>query len=379
MSTISSLADTVAARAADVAHLVAAAHHPDPTLAGKGFDAVSNESPELRKARNELANAAQELATLAQGPEDQLLQLAWSTTDTTNFAVILRFEIAQHVPFDSSISAADLAKAVNLPKDILTRVIRFAIGNGLFVEPVPNEFAHNATSALLARNAHLRDIATLATGEVSQMVLRLPDALKIGQQNGREGPPTRAFDLAHPECGDVFEYISRNPEMAQGYHRYMVGRSNTSRWQISHLLSAYDWAAALQGGKTIMDVGGSAGHTVLALAPSCPADTKFIVQDVDPVALKQGQELVSAVASRDVARRVEFQQHDFFQPPKATGAADVYLFRHIFHDWSDEDTVRILKAFSSGLRGGETVLVCEGIVPPPPAKRAVGLDSKQIL
>lgn len=122
-------------------------------------------------------------------------------------------------------------------------------------------------------------------------------------------------------------------------------------------------------------VGGSAGHTCMALADACP-EAKFIIQDVDQVALDEGRQKLASM-SPALTARTSFVQHDFFQPQ--TVSADIYIFRHIFHDWSDADTIRILKALVPGLIDGAAVLVSEGIIPAPPATAANTLDEKQIL
>lgn len=171
--------------------------------------------------------------------------------DTANLAVLLRFDIAQHVPLEGSISVKDLASAVGLPEDIVARSVRYAIGNGIFYEPDAGRFAHSASSALLAYNDHLRSIAVIGTRELSYILLRLGDALMIQHKSGREGPQA-AFNLAYPEYHNVFEFLAKDPALAQRYHKYMVGRAQTSRWAIEHIITAYDWASL--GSKTIIDV-----------------------------------------------------------------------------------------------------------------------------
>lgn len=91
-------------------------------------------------------------------------------------------------------------------------------------------------------------------------------------------------------------------------------------------------------------------------------------------ALQQGRDRIAADAAlRD---RISYREHDFFTAQPV--AADVYFFRHILHDWSDADCVRIVAALLPALRPGARVLIHEGIVPAPPARRANTLDDKQI-
>jgi len=59
-------------------------------------------------------------------------------------------------------------------------------------------------------------------------------------------------------------------------------------------------------------------------------------------------------------RRIRYEPHDFFcrQP---VVAADVYLFRWVFHDWPDHYVVRILRAQVPALRKGSRILVNESL------------------
>ena len=272
MASIESLTSLVTTHSARLSDLIASKSHPKPTFVSSNASRYAGEDAELRSARQDLARAAQDLASLAQSPEDHILSLAWSSADTANLAVVLRFSLPQLVPLDSSISARELAIAANLPEDIVNRTMRYAVGNGIFFEgPKTGMFKHNASSALLARNEHLRNIAVEGTTELSYILLRLADALELQQQarkqqkmvNGSRGMedgvllspediPAAAFNVAYPEYHNVFDWLSKNPESAGRYHRYMSGRHNTPRWEIGNLISAYDWASVKD--QTVVDV-----------------------------------------------------------------------------------------------------------------------------
>lgn len=65
----------------------------------------------------------------------------------------------------------------------------------------------------------------------------------------------------------------------------------------------------------------------------------------------------------DIQARVEFQAHDFFteQPVKA----DVYLFRNVFHSWSDSRAIRILQALVPALKPGARIVINDYLLPEP--------------
>jgi 6-hydroxytryprostatin B O-methyltransferase len=77
-----------------------------------------------------------------------------------------------------------------------------------------------------------------------------------------------------------------------------------------------------------------------------------------------------------LASRMDFQEHDFFKPQRVE--ADVYFFRHILHDWPDTECIKIIQALLPSLKDGARVLISEGIMPEPPAKRTGLLDERHV-
>ena len=105
---------------------------------------------------------------------------------------------------------------------------------------------------------------------------------------------------------------------------------------------------------------------------------RFIIQDIDPVALEQGRAAVARLANAGpAADRFEFQMHNLFETQ--TVRAGIYIFRHIFHDWPDADVVKMLKNLVPALDQGARILVSEGIVPEQAVGRASTLDDQLIL
>ena len=121
-----------------------------------------------------------------------------------------------------------------------------------------------------------------------------------------------------------------------------------------HLVENYPWAAI--GAGTVVDVGGSLGVFGIAIAERFPR-LNCIVQD-------QLEVIADAKVPSGLEDRVSFMAHDFFsvQPVKN---ADVYLFRWIFHDWSDEYATRILKALTPALKNDARIVVHEYVLPRP--------------
>lgn len=174
------------------------------------------------------------------------------SVDIANIAVLLRFDIAQKVPVDGFILAEDLASAVGLSVDLLTRVVRYAITNGIFREPSKGKFTHSTISAYIAKHEHVRDIASQVTQEFATLNFSLAEALT--QQHTTDGKsPAAAFNVAYPDFANVFEFIGSDPGRSQRYHKYLAARTQLPLWDVQHLLRSWSWAERIGSG-TLVDV-----------------------------------------------------------------------------------------------------------------------------
>ena len=88
---------------------------------------------------------------------------------------------------------------------------------------------------------------------------------------------------------------------------------------------------------------------------------EYIVQDSSPDMIAQGQRFLP----ESVAQRVEFMQHDFFQPQPIDGAS-AYFIRQCIHNWNDQDACKILKAIVPALENSNNrtpLLINDTVLP----------------
>jgi hypothetical protein len=125
------------------------------------------------------------------------------------------------------------------------------------------------------------------------------------------------------------------------------------------LVDNFPWSA-LPSGSTIIDLGGSQGHVSAFVAEAIPS-LNFIVQDLP--------EVISDVDAtykipNSLTERVKLMDHSFFteQPVKNI---DIVLIRYIFHNWSDEYCIRILRNLIPGLKKGSRFVIQDHLLPEP--------------
>ncbi|KAK5991844.1 O-methyltransferase VdtC [Cladobotryum mycophilum] len=374
MASIEDLASTIKEQVSKLSALHQEIGTPLPTFEPSGFADYSTESNTphgnaLRDTRNQILDAALDLIRLVRGPTEHLLTLSWATADSSNLDLITRFNLPQHVPLDSTTTFEELSVATQIPAGYLARIVRYGIANGIFVETEPGVIGHSASSAALVKNQYLFNIVHFGLF-LSNLMLKSPDFLQAQRDDPANAPKT-PFQIAYRTEKDMFQFFHENTDVAKEYHEYLAGRVNTPLWSVDRLRTAWPWAS--KGEVTVVDVGGSVGHTVQALAPLMP-EAKFIVQDNNTGSLEMGRQAVEN--DSDLKSRISFTEYDFFTPQPVQ--ADVYIYRHIMHDWNDEDSTKILSSLLPALKPGARVLISEGTLPPPPATRLNTLASKMI-
>lgn len=376
-SALQDLVTKISGQVQSVSKLLDTSSLPPPTFAESGAETVgqstglsAEDELALVKARNDLVNSATDLLHLAQGPVDHMVNLAYASADTANLNTVVRFQVPQKVPFGSTISFPDLAKATGLPEDTLIRTVRYAITNGVFEEPQAGQVGHSAASATLAKNKNLHDMTVFNSGFSTRIICSLADALKA-QHDKVENPPEAAFNVSYPGYANLFDYMGKHPDASQEYFSYLDGRSQLSRYSVDKVVSSWNWDSVATG--TIIDVGGSSGHTAIAVARHLPK-AKVIVQDINGAGLEMGRKIIED--DTDLKSRMDFQEYDFFKPQPVE--ADVYFFRHVLHDWPDAECVKIIQSLLPALKDGARVLVSEGVMPEPPAQRTALLDDRHV-
>jgi hypothetical protein len=114
----------------------------------------------------------------------------------------------------------------------------------------------------------------------------------------------------------------------------------------------------LNGVRKIADIGGGFGHLAVALLGRYPS-MQAIVMDVPEVIPIAKERL--AVSDPDVANRLEYFGGDMFEsvPP-----ANVYIMKHIIHDWGDEKCIRLLQNCRRSMEGEGRVICVDSVIPP---------------
>ncbi|KAI9684552.1 MAG: hypothetical protein M1822_005640 [Bathelium mastoideum] len=319
-ASIEDLSSIISKNAALVTGFLRRENYSQPSFLPSGSLGFPKDTPEeVSSARRELIFAARQLQFLALGPTEALQWYA-------------------------------------LTGRVLTRVIRHAMTNNIFIESSPGYVAHTSLSLLLAQPDNpIRGVVGHQTEVVFPAVSRMVEAHE--RYGTYDEKTTHApFNEAFGTPLGALDWVARDQMRSERLTMSMKGGASSGPSNTTNTVKAFDWLSLGEG--LVVDVGGSAGQISKAIAAFAPK-LRFIVQDQLSM-IVQGQ----AELTPEFKDRMTFQAHNFFEPNPVIHA-DVYFLRLILHDWPDEDAIRILQNIVVRMAPHSRILINDSIVPPP--------------
>jgi hypothetical protein len=243
---------------------------------------------------------------------------------------------------DGPRSVEELARAAGAHPPSLYRVLRLLASEGVFAETDPRRFELTPLAAPLRRDAP-DSLRARAIFDGEEWNWRAWGQLLHSATTGEP-----AFERAHGT--GFFEYLAEHPAAANGFNALMA--EQTAPWARA-VVEAYDFS----GVGTLVDVGGGYGALLAAVLAAHPP-MRGVLYDRPHVVAGARPRLEAA----GVADRCEIAGGDFFAAVPAGG--DIYLLKHILHDWDDDRCAAILRNCRRAMPGGGRLLVVEALLPP---------------
>jgi hypothetical protein len=237
--------------------------------------------------------------------------------------------------------AEQLAQTTGTQARALHRLLRTLAGFGIFAEDVAGRF-------------RLTELAELLRGDVPGSLRA--EALSIGETHyAAFGELLRSMETGRPGFDKafgmpLFDYFAVHPEAAQTFDAALAGLRLQAT---AAMLDGYDFSEVTK----LVDVGGGTGSllaTVLARYPSM----KGTLFDLPHVVERASDHFRAA----GVGDRSALVGGDFFASVPAGG--DVYLLRHILHDWDDHRALRILANCRRVMNRRGKLLLVESVIQP---------------
>ena len=277
-------------------------------------------------------------------PQARVLQMVMGGWVSKVVTEATRLGVPDVIKAHGPLTAAEMVSTAGIAvdPDALERLLRTGASVGLFTEDANGKFGATELSDVLAADApeSIKKLVEAMGGHWLRMLCELSNAVATGKSQ------------AHMVFGmGWWDFLNANPRELEDFGEAMKANSMNS---LRGVLHECDFA----GVQTIADVGGSFGHLAVALLEMYPElrATVFDVPDLIPVARER-----LPVGDPAVASRLEYVGGDMFEsvPP-----AQVYIMKHIIHDWVDEKCIQLLRNCHERMQGNGRVVCVDSVLPP---------------
>lgn len=272
-------------------------------------------------------------------PPVQMMQMVTGSWVSQAVGAAARLSLADQLA-DGPKTAKDLAAKSGASADAVFRLMRALASIGVFTME-GDRFALTPLGDTLRAGVpgSLKNIAIAETDTAHWLTWgRFTDAVKSGR-----GMSSEALG------GDPWDYYAKHPEDGEQFSRAMTDFSGIA---IPPVLGTYDFSFAT----CIVDVGGAHGSLLCAILQQ-HTSARGVVFDLPQVAATAKGPIEAA----GLSGRVEIVGGDFLKQVPAGG--DLYLLKHILHDWDDDRCVQILKAVRAAMKPTSRALIVEMALP----------------
>jgi len=238
---------------------------------------------------------------------------------------------------EGPLSVTELASRCGAHAPALGRLLRSVAATGLLRTVSPGTYELTEAGQALVTGAELPFVLWNTDPEAWRALGELTETVRTGQ------PPIL---LRYPS---LYHYLASHPGSSEVFHALMVSKHTP-------LADRLPYTDALDGVRTVVDVGGGKGTFIAAILRAHPG-ARGILLDIER-ALPAAKEYLAACG---VADRCELVAGDFFASVPA--GADAYVLAHVMHNWDDPEAIAILRSVRDAMPPHGRVLIVEDPVP----------------
>jgi DNA-binding Lrp family transcriptional regulator len=239
---------------------------------------------------------------------------------------------------DGPLTAAELAKRVEVDEEALYRILRLLAGHGIFEEIAPRTFGNSELSHYLRADVPGSLRAVFIFRGSSYFYSPFKEIL----YSVRTGLSAR--EKVHGMGG--WEFLRRNPEEARIFDEAMTAMSGFVGPAVA---SAYDFGAW----GSLMDVGGGNGMLLATILRAHPNLRGVLADQAHVIERARGRGFLGG----ELASRASYEECDFFE--SIPGGCRAYLMKSVIHDWDDEQARAILKNCREAVPSDGVLLLVE--------------------
>jgi len=267
------------------------------------------------------------------------MELATSVVIAKAMYVLVRAKVPDVLHESGPLTAAEIASKVGIKVDACDRLLKACESQGIFIlNRTRDTWSNNGNSEMLRSGpGSMSTVVNHVMNESYLAYTHLESAVKAGSP---EKTPWELYSNDKP----IWEWYDEHDIELRNFNQFMLDNSLRGT---PFLLEGYDWKGL--GESRVADIGGGKGHLLKDIR-NVNASIKPIVFDT-PKMIDEAKELWKGEDG------VQLVAGDFF---KSVPEADVYLLKHILHDWDDDKCVDIMKtihASASKVKGSKVLII----------------------
>lgn len=254
--------------------------------------------------------------------------------------VAARLDIAERLR-GGPLSVTELAQQCQAEETPLLQVLRALAGFGVFRQDDAGRFALTPQAEPLLHDApHSVHAYAILYGE------QLYGAAGRMVRQVQTGEP--AFKLHFGES--IWDFYKNHDKEAETFDRFMSFATDDHN---KYIVSAGTFSQY----KHVVDVGAGRGSLLSAVLKANPRlkGTWFDRQEVLPEARLR-------LESEGLAERCDLIAGNFLD--EIPSGADLYLIKHVLHDWSDDQTLRIVRNIADTMSENSRLIIVEAVLDP---------------
>ena len=271
-------------------------------------------------------------------PMQVLLERLLGVLDAPALYALVELDIPDRL--DRPRTAAELAAETGSDAGALDRLLSYLASRGCVRRDRRGRYSANRVTRLLTRDGGWSGWVRL----IGSPWAMASYAQIIGAVRDGTDPVVAGHGL------DFFGYLAEHPDAAIAFHDAMAAGARLQAVMIGESLE-------LQDAQAVLDVGGGTGALISHLLASHP-ELKGAV--LDRAEARAGA--IAMFAEAGVSQRAEFVAGDFFA--SVPEGYDVHVLTAVLHDWSDDDSVRILGNCAAALAPGGRIVVVDNELKP---------------
>jgi len=287
---------------------------------------------------NQTQNAVVEMPPIA-----EVMQMMLAGWVSKTISEVSRLNIpdilVEHGPLNAEVLTSQ--HQVKADTKFLHRILRALASVGIFTENVNGEFGSTPLSEVLTKSSAVsaKALVELTGASTYRVWGGLGNAIKEGQPQSK--------NILGMEYWD---YLKANPTELEEFAQAMKSNSNNS---LQGVVDNCDFSTV----NKIIDVAGGLGHLAIALLKKYE-NLKATVIDMPNL---ESAVMKNLQSYDGVTSRFNFVGGNMFDD---VPSGNVYILKHIIHDWDDESCLKLLKLCHARMEGDGRIICVDAVLPP---------------